>query len=81
MDGHFKTRKHRVAVLAGTRNIIRLVSDGRAFDMSAGFSERLTARLARKLGGYDLFMRRRVESGWTRAAATRTTSRNEDQSM
>jgi len=51
MDGHFKTRKHCVAVLDGTRNIIRLVSDGRAFDMPAGFSERLKARLARKLGG------------------------------
>jgi len=29
----------------------RLVSDGRAFDMPAGFSELLKARLARKLGG------------------------------
>jgi hypothetical protein len=51
MDRHFKTRKHCVAVLDGTRSIIRLVSDGRAFDMPAGFSERLKARLARKLGG------------------------------
>jgi hypothetical protein len=51
MDEHFKTCKHCVAVLDGTRNVIRLVGDGRAFDMPAGFSERLKASLARKLGG------------------------------
>jgi len=51
MDGRLKTRNHCVDVLDGTRNSIRLVSDGRAFDMPAGFSERLKARLARKLGG------------------------------
>jgi hypothetical protein len=51
MDEHFKTRKHCVAVLDGTRNVIRLVGDGSAFDMPAGFSERLKASLARKLGG------------------------------
>jgi hypothetical protein len=62
MDEHFKTCKHCVAVLDGTRNVIRLLGDGSAFDMPAGFSERLKASLARKLGGQDLFMRRRVES-------------------
>ena len=51
MDEHFKTCTHCVAVLDGTRNIIRLVGDGRAFDMPAGFSERLKASLAQKLGG------------------------------
>jgi hypothetical protein len=51
MDEHFKTCKHCVAVLDGTRNVIRLVGDARAFDMPAGFGERLKASLARKLGG------------------------------
>jgi anti-sigma factor RsiW len=51
MDEHFKTCKHCVAVLDGTRNVIRLVGDGRVFDVPAGFSERLKASLARKLGG------------------------------
>jgi hypothetical protein len=43
--------QHSVAVLDGTRNVIRLVGDGRAFDMLVGYSERLKASLARKLGG------------------------------
>ena len=43
--------KHWVVVLDGTRNVIRLVGDGRAFDLPAGFNERLKAGLARKLGG------------------------------
>jgi len=51
MEEHFSVCKHCVAVLDGTRNVIRLVGDGRVFDMPAGFSERLKASLARKLGG------------------------------
>ena len=50
MDEHFKACKHCVAVLDGTRNVIHLVADGRVFDMPVGFSERLKASLARKLG-------------------------------
>jgi hypothetical protein len=50
MEEHFKACKHCVAVLDGTRNVIRLVGDGRVFDTPAGFSERLKASLARKLG-------------------------------
>ena len=51
MEAHFNTCKHCAAVLDGTRNVIRLVGDGRVFDMPAGFGERLKASLARKLGG------------------------------
>jgi hypothetical protein len=51
MEEHFNVCKHCVAVLDGTRNVIRLVGDGRVFDMPAGFSVRLKVSLARKLGG------------------------------
>jgi hypothetical protein len=47
---HFKGCEHCVAVLDGTRNVIRLVGDGRVFDVPPGFGERLKMSLARKLG-------------------------------
>jgi hypothetical protein len=50
MEEHFRGCEHCVAVLDGMRNIVRLVGDGRAFDMPAGFSDRLMAVLARNLG-------------------------------
>jgi anti-sigma factor RsiW len=50
MEQHFKDCEHCAAVLDGTRNVIRLVGDGCVFDLPAGFSERLEAVLARKLG-------------------------------
>lgn len=45
MEAHFKTCDHCAAVLDGTRNIVRLVGDERAFDVPAGFGERLKLRL------------------------------------
>ena len=50
MEEHFKGCEHCAAVLDGTRNVVRLVGDGRAFDLPAGFSERLKKRLDAKLG-------------------------------
>ena len=50
MDEHFKGCEHCTAVLDGTRNVLRLVGDGRVFDMPAGFGDRLKASLAQKLG-------------------------------
>lgn len=50
MEEHFRGCEHCVAVLDGMRNIVCLVGDGRAFDTPAGFSDRLKAVLARKLG-------------------------------
>jgi len=50
MEEHFKGCEHCTAVLDGTRNVVRLVGDGRVFDMPAGFGDRLKARLAQKLG-------------------------------
>ncbi len=38
------------AILDSTRNIIVLTADDRVFELPAGFSERLHARLAEELG-------------------------------
>jgi len=50
MEEHFKGCEHCAAVLDGTRNVVRLVGDGRTFDLPAGFSDRLKKRLQDKLG-------------------------------
>ena len=39
------------AIIDSTRNIIILTADDRVFELPAGFSERLHARLARELDG------------------------------
>ena len=50
MEKHFSVCKHCVAVLDGTRNIVRLVGNGHVFELPAGFAERLKVALASKLG-------------------------------
>ena len=45
MEAHFKECHHCLAILDGTRNVIRLVGDGATFDLPAGFSGRLYSRL------------------------------------
>jgi anti-sigma factor RsiW len=45
MEEHFKTCEHCTAVLDGMRNVVCLVGDSRAFDLPAGFSDRLKKRL------------------------------------
>jgi anti-sigma factor RsiW len=50
MEEHFKGCEHCTAVLDGTRNVVRLVGDGRSFDLPAGFSDRLKKRLQERLG-------------------------------
>ena len=47
MAAHFKDCAHCSAILDGTRNVVRLVGDGRPFDLPNGFSDRLRARLAK----------------------------------
>jgi Putative zinc-finger len=49
MEEHFKGCKHCTAVLDGTRNVVHLVGDARAFELPAGFSNRLYRKLNRKL--------------------------------
>jgi hypothetical protein len=50
MEEHFKACEHCSAILDGTKNVLRLVGDGRAFDLPEGFSDRLKKRLKDKLG-------------------------------
>lgn len=48
MEEHFRACKNCSAVLDGTRNIVRLVGDGKSFEVPAGFPRRLQARLAQR---------------------------------
>ena len=50
MEEHFKGCKHCTAVLDGTRNGVQLVGDTTAFELPAGFSNRLYQKLNRRLG-------------------------------
>ena len=50
MEEHFKGCKHCTAVLDGTRNVVQLVGDARAFEVPAGFSNRLYRKLNHRLG-------------------------------
>ncbi len=50
MEEPFKGCKHGTAVLDGTRNVVQLVGDARAFELPAGFSNRLYLKLNRRLG-------------------------------
>jgi predicted anti-sigma-YlaC factor YlaD len=45
MEAHFKECAHCLAIFDGTRNVIRLVGDGTAFDVPAGYSSRLYDKL------------------------------------
>jgi hypothetical protein len=45
---HLPGCSHCTAVYDGLRNTITLTADGRAFDLPAGFGERLRAKLAKE---------------------------------
>ena len=45
LEAHFKDCAHCSAIVDGTRNVVRLVGDGKTFDLPVGFSERLKRRL------------------------------------
>jgi hypothetical protein len=49
MEAHFKQCKHCTAVLDGTNNVVRLMCDGSAFELPAGFSSRLRRKLEMEL--------------------------------
>ena len=46
LESHFRQCNHCRAVLDGTGNLLRLVGDGRSFDLPPGFSRRLQQRVA-----------------------------------
>ena len=48
MEAHFKTCKHCVAVLDGTRNSIQLLGDEQTFDVPVGFTGRLYRKISRR---------------------------------
>jgi len=45
MEAHFQECAHCTAVLDGTRNVLRLVGDGRSFELPAEFGRRLHEKL------------------------------------
>jgi len=49
MAAHFKGCAHCSAVLDGTRNVLKLVGDERAFEISSGVSERFYQKLKNHL--------------------------------
>ena len=49
MEAHFRNCAHCSAILDGTNNVVRLMGDGRTFDLPEGFSDRLRERLEKEL--------------------------------
>ena len=45
MDSHFKDCAHCSAILDGTRNVMKLVGDGKAFEIPAGVSQKFYKKL------------------------------------
>ena len=45
METHFKDCAHCTAIVDGTKNVVRLVGDGKAFEVPANFSKRLYRKL------------------------------------
>ena len=53
LEAHFKDCAHCTAILDGTRNVLKLVGDGRTFELPAKTSKRLYAKLDEHLGRND----------------------------
>jgi anti-sigma factor RsiW len=45
LEAHFEVCEHCTAVLDGARNVVRLVGDGKSFELPIGFSQRLRKRI------------------------------------
>lgn len=45
IEAHLEECSHCTAVLDGTRNVLRLMGDGRSFELPQGFSRRLYEKL------------------------------------
>ena len=45
---HLKSCAHCSAIVDGTRNLVKLVGDGKSFELPQGFSERLKRQLLEK---------------------------------
>jgi len=53
MAAHFKDCAHCSAVLDGTRNVVKLVGDERAFEISSGVSQRFYQKLKNHLAARE----------------------------
>jgi anti-sigma factor RsiW len=53
IDKHLETCEICSAVLDSTRNVVVLVADDRVFELPAGFSERLHARIDEELNDFE----------------------------
>jgi len=53
IEEHLAHCRHCAAVLDSTRNILYLIADERTFELPAGFSKRLHARLEQEMGSAD----------------------------
>ena len=49
LEFHFKRCKHCVALLEGAQNTIKLIGDDQAFDLPAGFGDRIMKGLKRRI--------------------------------
>lgn len=50
LAAHLSACAHCIAIYDGLRNTITLIGDGRSFELPVGFSQRLRAKLAERLG-------------------------------
>jgi anti-sigma factor RsiW len=48
MEAHFKSCAHCKAILDGTKNVVKLVADGVAYELPSGFSDRLYRKIKDK---------------------------------
>lgn len=51
MQNHFKDCHHCTAILDGTKNVVRLVGDGRTFNVPPSFGKKLFRKLEEHLRG------------------------------
>ena len=45
IEEHLKVCEHCTAIYDGTRNVVKLVADGKTYELPAGFGDRLRQRL------------------------------------
>ncbi len=50
MEAHFRVCKHCSAVLDGTKNVVKLISDGAEFEVPANLGKRIYRKLNLQLG-------------------------------
>ena len=49
MEAHFQACDHCKAIVDGAHNVVRIVADGRAFELPAGVGKRLFAKFEQEI--------------------------------